>query len=161
MIAQRLDKKIRDNLRDARNSLFSGDNMPMAQLRCVCACVRVCTRVCVYVCVCACMHVCVCMCVRVCLCVCLCMCVCACMSVCVCVRVVLNRIWKWKLLCHQGPISVCKLSKGQGNLKKVMCVCVCIVRRTNRLRGFRLYSHVVAFVVVVASQLHSAIARSP
>lgn len=35
MIAERLDKKIRDNVRDARNSLFSGDNMPMAQLRCV------------------------------------------------------------------------------------------------------------------------------
>ena len=33
MIAERLDKKIRDNLRDARNCLFSGDNMPMAQLR--------------------------------------------------------------------------------------------------------------------------------
>ena len=33
MIAEKLDKKIRDNLRDARNSLFSGDSMPMAQLR--------------------------------------------------------------------------------------------------------------------------------
>lgn len=38
MVAERLDKKIRDNLRDARNSLFSGDNMPMAQLRCTRIC---------------------------------------------------------------------------------------------------------------------------
>ena len=30
-VAEALDKKIRDNLRDPRNSMFSGDNM--AQLR--------------------------------------------------------------------------------------------------------------------------------
>ena len=32
-VAEALDKKIRDNLRDARNSMFSGDNIPVAQLR--------------------------------------------------------------------------------------------------------------------------------
>ena len=33
MVAEGLDKKIRDNLRDPRNSMFSGDSMPMAQIR--------------------------------------------------------------------------------------------------------------------------------
>lgn len=30
---QKLDKKLRENLRDARNSLFSGDNMASGQFR--------------------------------------------------------------------------------------------------------------------------------
>ena len=33
MVAEALDKKIRENLRDTRNSMFSGDNIPVAQLR--------------------------------------------------------------------------------------------------------------------------------
>ena len=33
MVAETLDKKLRDNLRDPRNSMFSGDSMPVAQLR--------------------------------------------------------------------------------------------------------------------------------
>ena len=32
-VAEALDKKIRDNLRDTDNSMFSGDNIPVAQLR--------------------------------------------------------------------------------------------------------------------------------
>ena len=33
VVAKALDKKIRENLRDARNSMFSGENIPIAQLR--------------------------------------------------------------------------------------------------------------------------------
>ena len=33
MVAESLDKKIRDNLRDPRNSMFSGDNLGMSQMR--------------------------------------------------------------------------------------------------------------------------------
>ncbi len=32
MVAEKLNKKMQENLRDPRHSLFSGDNMPMAQL---------------------------------------------------------------------------------------------------------------------------------
>ena len=32
-VTEALDKKIRDNLRDTRNSMFTGDNIPVAQLR--------------------------------------------------------------------------------------------------------------------------------
>ena len=32
-VAEALDKKIRDNLRDTRNSMFTSDNIPVAQLR--------------------------------------------------------------------------------------------------------------------------------
>ena len=33
MVAQALDKKLRDNLRDSRNNVFSGENMTFSQLR--------------------------------------------------------------------------------------------------------------------------------
>ena len=33
MIAETLDKKIRDNLRDPRNSMFTGDGLSVSQLR--------------------------------------------------------------------------------------------------------------------------------
>jgi len=33
VVAEALDKKIRENLRDTRNSMFTGDNIPVAQLR--------------------------------------------------------------------------------------------------------------------------------
>ena len=32
-LLQKLDKKLRENLRDARNSLFTGDNMASGQFR--------------------------------------------------------------------------------------------------------------------------------
>jgi len=32
-VAVALDKKLRENLRDTRNSMFTGDNIPVAQLR--------------------------------------------------------------------------------------------------------------------------------
>ena len=41
MVAVALDKKLRDNLRDPRSGMFSGDSMPVAQLRCVCTRVAV------------------------------------------------------------------------------------------------------------------------
>ena len=33
VVAEALDKKIRENLRDTRNSMFTGDNSPVAQWR--------------------------------------------------------------------------------------------------------------------------------
>ena len=33
MVAQALDKKLRDNVRDPRNSMFTGDSTAIAQLR--------------------------------------------------------------------------------------------------------------------------------
>ena len=33
MVAQTLDKKLRDNLRDPRNNMFTGDSLPVAQIR--------------------------------------------------------------------------------------------------------------------------------
>jgi len=33
VVAEALDKKLRENLRDTRNSMFTGDNIPVAQLR--------------------------------------------------------------------------------------------------------------------------------
>ena len=52
MVAEALDKKLRDNLRDVRNSMFTGENLPVGQMRfvCVCVCVRACMCVCVCVC---------------------------------------------------------------------------------------------------------------
>lgn len=38
MVAQALDKKLRDNLRDSRNNVFSGENMTFSQLRQVAYC---------------------------------------------------------------------------------------------------------------------------
>ena len=33
MVAEALDKRLRDNIKDARSSMFSGDNLSFSQLR--------------------------------------------------------------------------------------------------------------------------------
>ena len=33
MVAEALDTKLRDNLRDVRNSMFTGENLPVGQMR--------------------------------------------------------------------------------------------------------------------------------
>ena len=65
MVATKLDKKLRDNIRDMRHSLFNTDMVQAGQFRCLfslynrslelscaCVCVCVCTFVCGFVCAC-------------------------------------------------------------------------------------------------------------
>ena len=73
MVATKLDKKLRDNIRDMRHSLFNTDMVQAGQFRCLfslnnrslelrCVCLCECLHVLVYICV----WICVCMCVRIC-----------------------------------------------------------------------------------------------